>query len=45
MHNFRHPAALTLAFVLFTMVALAGVVGRASADGPQPDPDYPELFS
>jgi hypothetical protein len=45
MHNFRHPAALTLAFVLFTIVALAGVVGRASANGAPPDSGYPELFS
>jgi hypothetical protein len=45
MHNFRHPAALTFAFVLVTVVALAGALGRASADRPQPDSDYPELFS
>jgi len=31
MHNFRHPAALTLAFVLFTTVALASAMGRALA--------------
>jgi hypothetical protein len=45
MHNFRHPAAPTLAFVLFTVLALASLAGRASANGNPPNSSYPALLS
>lgn len=45
MHNFRHPAFLTLALVFVTFLVLASAGGRASANGALPDSEYPELLS
>jgi len=45
MHNFRHPAALSVAFFFVTMLILASLGGRASANGGLPDSEYPELLS
>lgn len=45
MHNFRHPAALSVAFFFVTMLILASLGGRASANGRLPDSEYPELLS
>jgi hypothetical protein len=45
MHNLRHPAAVTLAFVFVTILALTNLTGRASANGAPLDSGYPELFS
>jgi len=45
MHNFRHPVAVTLAFVLVALLALANLEGRASAQGILPEREYSELIS
>lgn len=45
MHNLRHPALLSLTLILATLVALTITASDASANGTQPDADYPELFS
>lgn len=45
MHKFRHPAALSLAFVLVALLGLASLAGSASANGTLPDSDYPGLRS